>query len=146
MSLATWLVAGMIPGVNREPLKKIAADPEVLLRLLYRWRDEAIAACASPLTSEHWFLQFRAKACIRFTPIHALSTPVAVCPVIRHPTDLSQKRPTPLVSTTFGFSTTRLPRVHFRSSLGCAPAQGIALNFDSNAHHHDSLPQQLGVI
>ena len=42
MSLATWLVAGMIPGVNREPLKKIAADPEVLLRLLYRWRDEAI--------------------------------------------------------------------------------------------------------
>jgi transposase len=44
MSLATWLVAGMIPGVNREPLKKIAADPEVLLRLLYRWRDEAIKA------------------------------------------------------------------------------------------------------
>src|SRR5215831_15625034 len=34
----------MIPGINREPLKKIAADPEVLLRLLYRWRDEAIKA------------------------------------------------------------------------------------------------------
>jgi transposase len=44
MSLASWLVAGMIPGVNREPLKKIAPDPEVLLRLLYRWRDEAIKA------------------------------------------------------------------------------------------------------
>jgi hypothetical protein len=42
MGLASWLVAGMIPGVNREPLKKLAADPEVLLRLLYRWRDEAI--------------------------------------------------------------------------------------------------------
>ena len=41
MSLRSWLVAGMIPGINREPLKKIAADPEVLLRLLYRWRDEA---------------------------------------------------------------------------------------------------------
>jgi hypothetical protein len=27
MSLASWVVAGMIPGVNREPLKKIAADP-----------------------------------------------------------------------------------------------------------------------
>jgi predicted ATPase len=26
-------------------------------------------ACASPLTSEHWFLQFRAKACIRLTPL-----------------------------------------------------------------------------
>jgi transposase len=42
MSLANWLVAGMIPGVSREPLKKIDPDPEVLLRLLYRWRDEAI--------------------------------------------------------------------------------------------------------
>src|ERR1700746_519464 len=44
MSLASWLVAGMIPGVNREPLKKIAPDPEVPLRLLYRWRNEAIKA------------------------------------------------------------------------------------------------------
>jgi transposase len=44
MSLRSWLVAGMIPGIDREPLKKIAADPEVLLRLLYRWRDEAIKA------------------------------------------------------------------------------------------------------
>lgn len=44
MSFASWLVAGMIPGANREPLKKIAPDPEVLLRLLYRWRDEAIKA------------------------------------------------------------------------------------------------------
>src|SRR5262249_18017939 len=44
MGLASWLVAGLLPGVNREPLKKIAADPEVLLRLLYRWRDEAIKA------------------------------------------------------------------------------------------------------
>jgi len=44
MSLASWVVAGLIPGVNREPLKKIAADPEELLRLLYRWRDQAIKA------------------------------------------------------------------------------------------------------
>jgi hypothetical protein len=34
----------MIPGVNREPLKKIDPDPDVLLRLLYGWRDEAIKA------------------------------------------------------------------------------------------------------
>jgi transposase len=44
MSLASWLVAGLLPGVNREPRKKIAPDPEVLLRLLYRWRDEAVRA------------------------------------------------------------------------------------------------------
>jgi hypothetical protein len=35
-------VAGMVPGVNREPMRKIAPDPELLLRLLYRWRAEAI--------------------------------------------------------------------------------------------------------
>jgi transposase len=44
MSLSNWLVAGMIPGVSREPLKKIAPDAEDLLQLLYRWRDEAITA------------------------------------------------------------------------------------------------------
>jgi transposase len=44
MSLASWLVAGMIPGVNREPRKKIGPNPEVLLQLLYRRWDEAIKA------------------------------------------------------------------------------------------------------
>jgi transposase len=44
MSLASWLVAGMVPGINREPRKKIAPNPELLLQLLYRWRDEAIKA------------------------------------------------------------------------------------------------------
>jgi transposase len=44
MSFASRLVGGMIPGVNREPLKKIAADPEVPLRLLYCWRNEGIKA------------------------------------------------------------------------------------------------------
>lgn len=44
MSLSSWLVAGLIPGVSREPLKKISPDPERLLQLLYRWRDEAVAA------------------------------------------------------------------------------------------------------
>jgi transposase len=44
LSLSSWLVAGMVPGLSREPLKKIAPDPEVLLRLLHRWRDEAIKA------------------------------------------------------------------------------------------------------
>jgi hypothetical protein len=44
MALTSWLVAGMNPGVDREPLKKIAPDPEGLLQFLYRWRDEAIKA------------------------------------------------------------------------------------------------------
>jgi transposase len=44
MSLGSWLLAGMIPGVTREPRKKIAPSPEVLLEVLYRWRAEAIKA------------------------------------------------------------------------------------------------------
>jgi len=44
MSLSSWLVAGMIPGVSRGPVKKIAPDAEDLLQLLYRWRDGAITA------------------------------------------------------------------------------------------------------
>lgn len=41
MSLSTWLVAGSVPGLDRHPLKKLAADEDALLRLLHRWRDEA---------------------------------------------------------------------------------------------------------
>jgi transposase len=44
MSLSSWLVAGMIPGVGRDPLKKIDPNPDDLLHLLHRWRDEAIKA------------------------------------------------------------------------------------------------------
>src|ERR1035437_5230121 len=44
MSLSSWLVAGMIPGASRDPLKKIDPNPDELLRLLTRWRDEAIKA------------------------------------------------------------------------------------------------------
>jgi len=41
MSQSTWLVAGIVPGIHRQPLKKLAADEGTLLQLLYRWRDEA---------------------------------------------------------------------------------------------------------
>jgi transposase len=40
----TWLVGGLVPGVERDPLKKIVPDPQILLRLLHRWRDEAFKA------------------------------------------------------------------------------------------------------
>jgi transposase len=43
MSQSSWLVAGIIPGINRQPLKKLAAAETVLLELLHRWRDEAKA-------------------------------------------------------------------------------------------------------
>jgi transposase len=44
MSQASWLVAGIVPGVDREPLKKLEPDGDALLRLLQRWRDEATRA------------------------------------------------------------------------------------------------------
>jgi transposase len=44
LSLSSWLVAGIVPGVERQPLKKLAVDESALLRLLYRWREEAAKA------------------------------------------------------------------------------------------------------
>src|ERR1700726_1637043 len=44
LSLSSWLVAGIVPGVERQPLKKLAVDESALLRLLHRWREEAANA------------------------------------------------------------------------------------------------------
>jgi transposase len=41
LSKESWLIAGIIPGVERQPLKKLAADENELLKLLERWRAEA---------------------------------------------------------------------------------------------------------
>src|SRR5262247_2719441 len=41
LSKQSWLVAGIIPGVERQPLKKLPADENQLLQLLERWRAEA---------------------------------------------------------------------------------------------------------
>src|ERR1700737_505363 len=44
MSQSSWLVAGMLPGIERQPRKKLEPNPERLLALLHRWRDEAVEA------------------------------------------------------------------------------------------------------
>src|SRR3984885_883856 len=41
MSLSSWLVAGIVPGAERQPLKKLEVDENSLLKLLNRWREEA---------------------------------------------------------------------------------------------------------
>jgi transposase len=41
MSQSSWLVAGIVPGVARQPLKKLKVDEGALLKLLHRWREEA---------------------------------------------------------------------------------------------------------
>ena len=44
MSQSSWLVAGIVPGLERQPLKKLPADEAALLRCLQGWRDEAAKA------------------------------------------------------------------------------------------------------
>ena len=41
MSQSNWLVAAIVPGIKRHPLKKLDADAELLFTLLHRWREEA---------------------------------------------------------------------------------------------------------
>jgi len=41
MSQSSWLVAGIVPGIERHPLKKLEPSGEELVRLLMRWRAEA---------------------------------------------------------------------------------------------------------
>ena len=41
MSQSKWLVAAVVPGIKRQPLKKLDADEASLLKLLHRWRKEA---------------------------------------------------------------------------------------------------------
>ena len=44
MSQSSWLVGGVLPGIERQPRKKLEPSPERLLAVLHRWRDEAIKA------------------------------------------------------------------------------------------------------
>jgi transposase len=44
LSLKTWVVAGLAPGVDRDLLKKQGADADALLALLRRWQAEAVKA------------------------------------------------------------------------------------------------------
>jgi transposase len=42
MSQSSWLVAGVVPGLDRRPLKNVDPNPAVLLRLLEGWREQAV--------------------------------------------------------------------------------------------------------
>ena len=44
MGQSNWLVAGIVPGVDRQPLKRLTTDQDALLQLLHRWRKEATQA------------------------------------------------------------------------------------------------------
>ena len=44
LSQSSWLVAGVLPGIERQPQKKLEPSAERLLGLLHRWRDELVRA------------------------------------------------------------------------------------------------------
>jgi hypothetical protein len=44
LSRSSWLLGGVVPGLRRDPRKKLPPDADALLGLLHRWRDEAVAA------------------------------------------------------------------------------------------------------
>jgi transposase len=41
LSLSSWLVAGVVPNVERQPLMRLRPEPGALVELLHRWRYEA---------------------------------------------------------------------------------------------------------
>jgi len=44
LSASSWLVAGMVPGIDGKPLKKLEPDPAGLMGLLARWRAAGLKA------------------------------------------------------------------------------------------------------
>src|SRR3984893_15966082 len=44
LSQSSWLVGGVVPGIERQPRKKLEPSPERLLGVLHRWPDEAFRA------------------------------------------------------------------------------------------------------
>ena len=87
LSQSSWLIAGTVPGIERQPLKKITPDETALLRLLHRWRDEAIgkgriitriAVAFEAGRDGFWLARWLAKHGIEMHVIHSSS--VAVSP------------------------------------------------------------------
>src|SRR5712672_603114 len=86
MSLSSWLVAGIVPGVKRQPLKKLPVDESALLKLLNRWREEAekagrkierIAVAFEAGRDGFWLARWLRARGIEAHLIHASSTAVS---------------------------------------------------------------------
>ncbi len=86
LSQSSWLIAGTVPGIERQPLKKIVPDEAALLRLLHRWRDEAtgkgrtitrIAVAYEAGRDGFWLARWLAKQSIEVYVIHSSSVAVS---------------------------------------------------------------------
>jgi transposase len=86
MGQASWLVAGIVPGGNRHPLKKIATDQEQLLQVLRRWAKEAettgrmikrIAVAYEAGRDGFWLARWLRARGVEAYVIHPSSVPVS---------------------------------------------------------------------
>ena len=86
MGQSSWLVAGIVPGIDRQPLKKLAPDRDGLLQLLYRWRKEAsqagrtikrIAVAYEAGRDGFWLARWLRAQGIEAYVIHPSSVPVS---------------------------------------------------------------------
>ena len=73
LSQLSWLVGGVLPGIERQPRKKLEPNPERLLALLHRWRDEAIKAGRDGFWLARWLAAHEIEAHV----IHASSLAVS---------------------------------------------------------------------
>ena len=86
LSQSSWLIAGTVPGIERQPLKKIVPDEAALLRLLHRWRNEAIgkgrtitriAVAYEAGRDGFWLARWLARQGIEIHVIHSSSVAVS---------------------------------------------------------------------
>src|SRR5829696_7739610 len=92
MSQSSWLVAAIVPGIARHPLKKINPDATMLLGLLRRWQDEAakagrtitrIAIAYEAGRDGFWLARWLRARGIEAYVIHPTSIPATSIPVSR---------------------------------------------------------------
>ena len=85
MSQSSWLVGGIVPGVERQVLKKLAVDQGALLSVLSRWRAEAeknghritrMTVAFEAGYDGFWLARWLAARGIEAHVIHASSVPV----------------------------------------------------------------------
>lgn len=86
MSQSSWLVAGIIPGIERHPLKKLKPNEVELVRLLMRWRAEAtkngrkitrIAVAYEAGRDGFWLARWLRARDVEAYVIHPTSVPVS---------------------------------------------------------------------
>ncbi len=85
LGLASWLVAGVVPGVDRQPLKKLTADPNQLAVMLRRWKEQAekagrtierVTVAFEAGRDGFWLARWLRVRGIEAHVIHPLSVPV----------------------------------------------------------------------